>query len=77
MFELDKKRPLKRTSPTWRPCAPEYPVSAKPAKAKTPARTQGFFQFQRVTRGGIDLPTTKQPEGCFVASEMMAKATDY
>ena len=24
-------------------------------KAKTPARTQGFFQFQMVARGGIDL----------------------
>jgi hypothetical protein len=23
-------------------------------KAKTPARTQGFFQFQMVARGGID-----------------------
>jgi hypothetical protein len=28
--------------------------SYKPPKAKTPARTQGFFQFQMVTRGGID-----------------------
>jgi hypothetical protein len=25
-----------------------------PTKAKTPARTQGFFQFQMVARGGID-----------------------
>jgi len=29
--------------------------SYKPTKAKTPARTQGFFQFQMVARGGIDL----------------------
>ena len=28
--------------------------SYKPTKAKTPARTQGFFQFQMVARGGID-----------------------
>jgi len=27
--------------------------SYKPAKAKTSARTQGFFQFQMVARGGI------------------------
>ena len=26
----------------------------KPTKAKTPARTQGFFQFQMVARGGSD-----------------------
>ena len=26
----------------------------KPTKAKTPARTQGFFQFQMVAGGGID-----------------------
>jgi hypothetical protein len=29
--------------------------SYKPTKAKTPARTQGFFQFQMVARGGVDL----------------------
>ena len=28
--------------------------SYKPTKAKTPARTQGFFQFQMVARGGIE-----------------------
>ena len=28
--------------------------SYKPTKAKTPARTQGFFQFQMAARGGID-----------------------
>jgi hypothetical protein len=28
--------------------------SYKPKKAKTPARWQGFFQFQMVARGGID-----------------------
>jgi hypothetical protein len=28
--------------------------SYKPPKAKTPARTQGFFQFQMVARGEID-----------------------
>ena len=28
--------------------------SYKPTKAKTPARTQGFFQFQMVARGGSD-----------------------
>ena len=28
--------------------------SYKPTKAKTPARTQGFFQFQMVARGGIN-----------------------
>jgi len=28
--------------------------SYKPTKAKGPARTQGFFQFQMVARGGID-----------------------
>jgi hypothetical protein len=28
--------------------------SYKLPKAKTPARTQGFFQFQMVARGGID-----------------------
>ena len=28
--------------------------SYKSTKAKTPARTQGFFQFQMVARGGID-----------------------
>jgi hypothetical protein len=28
--------------------------SYKPTKAKTPARTQGVFQFQMVARGGID-----------------------
>jgi len=28
--------------------------SYKPTKAKTPARWQGFFQFQMVARGGID-----------------------
>ena len=27
--------------------------SYKPTKAKTPARTQEFFQFQMVARGGI------------------------
>ena len=31
--------------------------SYKPTKAKTPARTQGFFQFQMVARGGIEPPT--------------------
>ena len=31
--------------------------SYKPLKAKTPARTQGFFQFQMVARGGIEPPT--------------------
>ena len=28
--------------------------SYKPTKAKTPARTEGFFQFQMVARVGID-----------------------
>ena len=28
--------------------------SYKPTKAKTPARAQGFSQFQMVARGGID-----------------------
>ena len=28
--------------------------SYKLTKAKTPARTQGFFQFQMVVRGGVD-----------------------
>ena len=31
--------------------------SYKPTKAKTPARWQGFFQFQMVARGGIEPPT--------------------
>ena len=31
--------------------------SYKPTKAKTQARTQGFFQFQMVAQGGIELPT--------------------
>jgi len=31
--------------------------SYKPTKAKTPARKQGFFQFQMVARGGIEPPT--------------------
>ena len=31
--------------------------SYKLTKAKTPARTQGFFQFQMVARGGIEPPT--------------------
>ena len=31
--------------------------SYKPTKAKTPARTQGFLQFQMVARGGIEPPT--------------------
>ena len=34
--------------------APAETSSYKPPKAKTPARTQGFFQFQMVARGGID-----------------------
>jgi hypothetical protein len=32
--------------------------SYKPTKAKTPARTQGFFQFQMVARVGIDRDVT-------------------
>ena len=28
--------------------------SYKPTKAKTPARSQGFFEFQMVARGGIE-----------------------
>jgi hypothetical protein len=28
--------------------------SDKPTKAKTPTRTQGFFQLQMAARGGID-----------------------
>ena len=31
--------------------------SYKPTKAKTPARTQGFFQFQMVAPGAIEPPT--------------------
>jgi len=50
--------------------------SYKPTKAKTPARTLGF-QNSVVARGGIEPPITKQPEGCFVAPEIIAKATDY
>ena len=31
--------------------------SYKPPKAKTPARTQGFFSVSVVARGGIEPPT--------------------
>ena len=47
-----KFRPFKRTLPTCKPCARyRYPVTS-PQKKKTRARTQGFFQFQMVARGG-------------------------
>jgi hypothetical protein len=32
--------------------------SYKPTKAQNPARTQGFFQFQMVARGGIHRDVT-------------------
>ena len=46
-------------------------------KSKNPNANAGVFQFQMMARGGIEPPITKQPEGYFVAPEMMAKATDY
>ena len=39
---------------TYKLCVRYVNSGTRPTQAKTPARWQGFFQFQMVARGGID-----------------------